>query len=65
MSIPTTEGGLLTAGAAAGMLLSIPMVWVCDRIAARIRKIRHQRSTLAALRPRRTAELALTHRRIR
>jgi len=56
-----TEGGLLTAGAAAGMLLSIPLVWACDRIAARIRAIRQQRRTLASLRPRRTVELAQTH----
>lgn len=60
-----TEGALLTAGAAAGMLASIPLVWVCDRIAARIRQIREQRRTLASLRPRRTVELAVTHRRIR
>ena len=56
-----TEGGLLTAGAAAGMLLSIPLVWVCDRIAARIRQVREQKRTLASLRPRRTVELAQTH----
>lgn len=60
-----TEGGLLTAGAAAGMLLSIPMVWVCDRISSRIRQIREHRRTLAGLRPRRTAELASTHRSVR
>lgn len=60
-----TEGGILTFGAAAGILLSIPLVWVCDRIAARIRLLREQRSTLASLRPRRTVELAQTHRRIR
>ena len=58
-----TEGGLLTAGAAAGMLLSIPLVWVLDRLTARISQIREQRRTLAALRPRRTVELETTHRR--
>jgi len=56
-----TEGGLLTAGAAAGMLLSMPLVWACDRIAARIRQVREQRRTLASLRPRRTVELAQNH----
>ena len=56
-----TEGGLLTVGAAAGMLLSIPLIWACDRIAARIRQLREQRRTLASLRPRRTAELSHTH----
>jgi len=56
-----TEGGLLTAGAAAGMLLSIPLVWACDRIAARMRQIRQQRRLLAGMRPRRTVELAQNH----
>jgi hypothetical protein len=56
-----TEGGLFTAGAAAGMLLSIPLVWACDRIAARMRQIRQQRRLLAGMRPRRTVELAQTH----
>ena len=59
--IDWTEGGLLTAGAAAGMLMSMPLVWVCDRIAARIRQIRDQRRLLAGIRPRRTVELAQTH----
>lgn len=58
-----TEGGLLTAGAAAGMLASIPLVWALDRLADRLRQIREQRRTLASLRPRRTVELAQTHRR--
>lgn len=60
-----TEGAFLTVGAAAGILASIPLVWVLDRLTARIRQIREQRRTLAALRPRRTVELALTHRRSR
>ena len=56
-----TEGGLLTAGAAAGMLLSIPLVWVYDWCTRRIRAIRQQRRTLGRLRPRSTVELAETH----
>lgn len=56
-----TEGGIMTAGAAAGMLLSIPLVWACDWCARRIRAIRQQRRTLRMLRPRRTVELASTH----
>lgn len=58
-----TEGGLLTAGAAAGMIASIPLVCALDWALRRVRQIREQRRTLAVLRPRRTAELAQTHRR--
>ena len=66
MSLPAltagwTEGGLLTAGAAAGMLLSIPLVWAYDWCARRIREISRQRSTLGSMRPRRTVELSKTH----
>jgi hypothetical protein len=68
MSLPAltagwTEGGLLTAGAAVGMLFSIPLVWACDWCARRIREISRQRRTLASIRPRRTAELEITHSR--
>ena len=56
-----TEGGLLTAGAAVGMLLSVPLVLACDWCTRRIQQIRQQRRTLASLRPRRTVELASTH----
>jgi hypothetical protein len=56
-----TEGGLMTAGAAAGMLLSIPLLWACDWCTRRIQQIRQQRRTLASLRPRRTVELSQTH----
>ena len=56
-----TEGGLLTAGAAVGMLLSVPLVWACDRLSQRMRQIRQQRRLLAGIRPRRTVELSQTH----
>lgn len=56
-----SEAGLLTFAAAAGMLLSIPLVWGIDWCTRRITQIRQQRRTLAGLRPRRTVELAQTH----
>jgi len=56
-----TEGGIMTAGAAAGMLFSVPLVWACDWCARRMRAIRQQRRLLAGMRPRRTVELSQTH----
>lgn len=58
-----TEGGIMTAAAAAGMLISVPICWALDWLANRISQIRQQRRTLEALRPRRTVELETTHRR--
>ena len=48
-----------------GMVIGGLICWACDRLTQRIRQIREQRRTLAALMPRRTAELALTHRILR
>lgn len=60
-----TEGGILTAAAAAGMIISIPICWALDCLANRIAQIREQRRTLACLRPRKTAELEARHSRAR
>ena len=61
MSGATIIGTACLLGMVAGGLLA----GLCQRLIQRIRAIREQRRTLASLRPRRTAELELTHRRIR
>lgn len=56
---------LIGFGFFGGICIGGAICWAYDRLSHRMQQIRHQRSTLAALRPRRTAELVLTHRRIR
>ena len=51
-----------TAGIA-GMVIGGLICWAYDRLSQRMQQIRHQRRTLASIRPRRTAELELTHSR--
>ena len=62
MTISWSGATIIGTAGIAGMVLGGLICWVCDRIAARIRQIRQQRRTLASLRPRRTVELAGTHR---
>ena len=57
-----SEAAILGIAGIAGMVIGGLICWAYDRLTQRMSQIREQRRTLAALMPRRTAELAGTHR---